>query len=192
MSSYDSRPIQDSEDPETAPLLGSVEDLAESVNVTSAQSTLSNAVISRLCISHFLSAWNSRIFELGSVLFLVPIWPGSLILVSIYALARCAAAILFSPAIGNFIDHSNRLVIVQVSIFGQRVAVAISCGFLIYMISQTRGDHASPQFIVTFTFIVLLAGVEKLCHILNSVSVTRDWVSQGPGAVLFERCSDYF
>ncbi|KAK7417832.1 hypothetical protein QQX98_004306 [Neonectria punicea] len=70
------------------------------------------AAPSRLCVSHFLSAWNSRLFEFGSVLFLTAIYPGTLMPVSVYALVRAAAAIALSPALGLWIDGADRLVVV--------------------------------------------------------------------------------
>ena len=70
----------------------------------------------RLYISHFLSTWNSRVFEFGAVLYLASIFPGTLLPMSAYALARGAAAILFSPAVGQYIDTGNRLYVVRLSI----------------------------------------------------------------------------
>lgn len=79
-------------------------------------SQVSARVTSRLYISHFLSTWNSRVFEFGAALYLASIFPGTLLPMSVYALARGAAAILFSPAIGQYIDTGNRLQVVRLSI----------------------------------------------------------------------------
>jgi iron-regulated transporter 1 len=138
-------------------------------------STVSGSVVLRLYVSHALSAWNSRLFEFGSTLFLTSIYPDTLMPVSIYALVRAASAILLSPAVGVWIDREDRLVVAKVSIIGQRVAVALSCAvFLILESDAEGGASGSPAL---FTLIVLLAGVEKLSAVMNAVSVTRDWVS---------------
>lgn len=73
-------------------------------------------VAHRLYISHFLSTWNSRVFEFGAVLFLASIYPGTLLPMSIYALSRGLSAIIFGPAVGQYIDASNRLHVVRLSI----------------------------------------------------------------------------
>ena len=70
----------------------------------------------RLYVSHFLSAWNSRIFEFGAMLFLAAIFPNSLREMSIYALVRACSAIVLAPAVGNYIDSGNRLRVLTVSI----------------------------------------------------------------------------
>ena len=79
-------------------------------------SQVSKPTIKRLYISHFLSYWNSRVFEFGSVLFLASIFPGTILPLSVYALARGIAAVLFSPAVGRYIDVGERLRVVRLSI----------------------------------------------------------------------------
>jgi iron-regulated transporter 1 len=76
------------------------------------------SIARRFYVSHFLSTWNSRVFEFGAVLYLATIFPGTLVPMSIYALLRGLSAILFAPAVGLYIDTGNRLQVVRVSIGG--------------------------------------------------------------------------
>lgn len=66
--------------------------------------------------SHFLSAWNSRVFEFGAFLFLAAIYPGTLLPASVYAFARAASAAALSPSVGSFIDRTDRMRVVRISI----------------------------------------------------------------------------
>lgn len=129
----------------------------------------------RLYISHFLSTWNSRLFEFGAVLFLASIYPNTLLPMSIYALVRSASAILFAQSIGSWIDRGNRLKVVRFSIVGQRLAVAASCAIL-WIMEQKVGLRNTRVTDGQFALVVLLACVEKLCSVMNLVSVERDWV----------------
>ncbi|RFU78137.1 iron transporter [Trichoderma arundinaceum] len=74
------------------------------------------SVARRLYVSHFLSTWNSRVFEFGAVLYLAAVFPGTLLPMSLYALVRGLSAIVFAPMIGWYIDTGNRLQVVRVSI----------------------------------------------------------------------------
>jgi iron-regulated transporter 1 len=66
--------------------------------------------ISRLLyVLHFLSTWNSRVFEFGAVLYLATVFPGTLLSMSVYALTRRLSAIVFAPAVGQYVHTSNRL-----------------------------------------------------------------------------------
>lgn len=128
-----------------------------------------------LYISHCISTWNSRGFEFGAVLFLSTIYPGTLLPMSVYALARALAAIVLSPAVGRYIDNSNRLQIIRVSIVGQRLAVAASCAAFLCLLLLKDAMPTSIALAV-FVCLIFLACVEKLCIIMNTISVERDWV----------------
>ncbi|RYP22147.1 hypothetical protein DL767_009121 [Monosporascus sp. MG133] len=96
-----------------------------------------------LYISHFLSTWNSRLFEFAAVLFLASIFPHTLLPMSVYALVRSGAAILFAQPIGSLIDKGNRLTVVRISIIGQRLAVAASCG--LFWVLEQQGDNVKGR-----------------------------------------------
>ncbi|KAH0563397.1 hypothetical protein GP486_002031 [Trichoglossum hirsutum] len=128
----------------------------------------------RLYISHFLSTWNSRLFEFGAFLFLASSFPGTLLPASLYALVRAASAILFSPAVGRWIDHEERLVVVRTSIVSQRSATVASClGFL--ALANNIAVTTLWRYLILVA-LTLLACVEKLGAVMNLVAVERDWV----------------
>lgn len=95
---------------------------------------------------------------------------------SIYALIRSASAILLAHSLGQWIDRGNRLTVVRVSILGQRLAVAGSCGVLWVM--EMRIEALSVMGLNgLFAALVGLACIEKLCATMNTIAVERDWVS---------------
>ncbi|KFX90992.1 hypothetical protein V490_06142, partial [Pseudogymnoascus sp. VKM F-3557] len=142
--------------------------------VASPPHLISRKITTRLFISHFLSTWNSRLFEMGAVLFIASIFPGTLLPMSVYALVRSAAAVMLSPALGSWIDRGDRLKVVRASIIGQRLAVAASCA--IFLILYKRKELGSKLRVGFFVVNILLACIEKLCSVLNLVSIERDWV----------------
>lgn len=83
---------------------------------TAEQSVLSAVLSRRLYVSHFLFTWNSRSFEFGATLFLAAAFPGTLLMLSIYAMIRSASAIIFALVLGRMIDTLDRLKIVRISI----------------------------------------------------------------------------
>lgn len=99
---------------ERAPLL--LPDPPVSPEREAAEHAVPARIARRLYISHFLSTWNSRVFEFGAVLYLATIYPGTLRPMSVYALTRGLAAIVFAPVVGQYIDTGNRLQVVRVSI----------------------------------------------------------------------------
>ncbi|KAM0272894.1 hypothetical protein ACHAQH_008522 [Verticillium albo-atrum] len=128
----------------------------------------------RLYLSHFLSTWNSRVFEFGAVIYLATIFPDTLLPMSVYAFIRGLSAIIFAPAIGQFIDVGNRLRVVRISIVFQRIAVAISCAaFYVLVLRLPLGRAVEAAMLVILSF---FACVEKICSTMNMVAVEKDWV----------------
>ncbi|KAI1172019.1 hypothetical protein F4777DRAFT_26231 [Nemania sp. FL0916] len=148
---------------------GASEFVLESTNVDAVPRRLEL----RLYLSHFLSTWNSRVFEFAATLFLAAVYPNTLLQVSIYALVRSAAAIIFSRALGLLIDRRGRLAVVRLSIVGRGLAVSASCAiFWVLLAAVTGGKTRTALFAVA----IILAAVEKLSSVANLVAVERDWV----------------
>lgn len=151
------------------------DDSSESIPLLNAPS--SSGVNRRLYISHFLSTWNSRVFEFGAVLFIAAVFPRDLRPPSVYALLRAAAAIAFSPAVGRYVDAADRLEVVRFSIVVQRAVVVASClGFWALMTMRGRTDVPAALRPLILLLLACFACVEKLCSIMNLVAVERDWV----------------
>ena len=135
-----------------------------------------NYVCRLLYISHFLSAWNSRAFEFGAFLFLATIYPQTLLPASIYALTRAGTAAVLSPWLGGYIDHTDRLTAVRLSIVGQRVSVAVSCALLFCLCQFEDIRNRQAWSFTALALLSTLACIEKLAAIMNTISVERDWV----------------
>jgi iron-regulated transporter 1 len=143
-------------------------------------------ILFKLYISHFLSTWNSRTFEFGAVLFLAAIFPGTLLYASSYALIRALAATLLSSRVGSYVDQANRLVTIRASIVWQRIPVAVSCA--VFLLLLNAQDSVLALW-VCFPVTIVLACVEKLASIANTVSIERDWIiviSESTGTSLRE------
>ncbi|OKL61350.1 hypothetical protein UA08_03727 [Talaromyces atroroseus] len=77
---------------------------------------------------------------------------------------------------GFWIDRGERLLTVQISIVGQRLAVTASCGIFWALRLQQRGEVNGYLKTGLFVATVVLACVEKLCSVVNLVSIERDWI----------------
>jgi iron-regulated transporter 1 len=144
---------------------------------TTGTSSHSQSLLWRLYVSHTLSTWNARTFEFGAVIFLAAIFPGTLFFASCYALFRAAAAAVLGSWVGDQVDCKNRLVLVRQSIVWQRLSVAGSC--LILLLMLMAGGPEKEKGVVMYALFagsVILACVEKLAFIANTISVERDWI----------------
>ena len=113
--------IQDEEEAPPPYTRHSTEDTSRSrtqLDIASEQDRLrkEKSIKRRLYISHFLSTWNSRVFEFACLLFIAHLWKDTLLPVSVYALVRSASAICLAPMVGRYVDRGDRLKTVRLSI----------------------------------------------------------------------------
>ncbi|GAM89597.1 hypothetical protein ANO11243_076360 [Dothideomycetidae sp. 11243] len=127
----------------------------------------------RLYISHFLSAWNVRLIEFGSVLFIAQLYPTTLLPASVYALVRASSAIVFASAVGSLVDRLNRLHTIWLSIGLQRVSTAVLCGLLFILANGLPSTYLER---VVLALLSVFGGLEKLAAMGNTIAVERDWV----------------
>ncbi|EMD00732.1 hypothetical protein BAUCODRAFT_118471 [Baudoinia panamericana UAMH 10762] len=143
----------------------------------SATSLVSDTTIRRLLYtSHFLSTWNARLFEFAAYLFLAETYPHTLLPASVYALARAAAAAIISPLLGQYVDSGERLSVIRWSIVSQRLAVGSSCLLLFAITLAPILQRDWLFFPLVLPVLCLLAAIEKLGFVLNTIAIERDWV----------------
>jgi len=157
-----------------SPSTGSLRPSLESNTPRAQQEPPPRSLLWRLYLSHTLSTWNARTFEFGAVIFLAGIFPGTLFFASTYALFRSAAAAVLGSWIGNYVDRKDRLHVVRQSILWQRLSVAGSCLILVAMLS----GNGEKRFVTFALFLasVVLACLEKLAFVANTIAVERDWI----------------
>lgn len=124
--------------------------------------------------SHFLFAWNDRVWEFASVILLIAAYPQTLLPSSVFGLVSTAAAIVFSPAVGRWFDNTPRLRSVRTAVFAQRIAVGAGCICLWAMVSQGLGEAPKDGLFAT---VIILGCVAKLAFVGKTVGIERDWVS---------------
>ncbi|KAF2794147.1 hypothetical protein K505DRAFT_324959 [Melanomma pulvis-pyrius CBS 109.77] len=171
-------------------LLESDSDLVQSAHPTRpiqeshADIPSARSVLWKLYFSHTLSTWNARTFEFGAVIFLATIFPGTLFYTSLYALCRSAAAAILSSWVGGVVDRTHRLTLVRHSIIWARCSVAISCLLLLALL---QGGTSVLVTLACFAASIVLACIEKLAFIGNTISVERDWLIVVADSLSLER-----
>jgi iron-regulated transporter 1 len=127
-------------------------------------------VYNSIYVSHFLTSWSDRLYEFASYLFIIDIFKQSLLLPSIYGFTVTVCAILFSNYVGRYVDSTDRLKMVRVTMVTQKVSIVASCSMFIWM--NLFEDYK----IVKYSFVVLFGCTLKLSFIANNIAIEKDWV----------------
>ena len=125
-----------------------------------------------MCFVYFFAAWGDRMWEFSSVVFMLNLFPNTLLPPSLFGLLETIAGILGSSAIGRFIDSSDRLTAVRTSIVVQNTAI---CGASILYYFALINNWATDTLWGVFSALVVCACFAKWASSLNKISIHKDW-----------------
>ncbi|PPQ70664.1 hypothetical protein CVT24_000672 [Panaeolus cyanescens] len=167
---------------------------AQPADSTSNDSKL--GLIPLLCLSaqHLSITWTQRTAEFATYLFIIDLFPTTLLPSAIYGFFSTFFAVLFGGNIGGLVDwgpkrERGRLWVVRMCIMVQKFTVTLIYAALLALllrysadareagenIGKPKGGHAAVW--ILFTIIIISSCVMKLSDIAISVAIERDWVT---------------
>ncbi|RDD36896.1 Solute carrier family 40 member 1 [Trichoplax sp. H2] len=126
-----------------------------------------------ICIGHFLSSWGDRMWVFVVGLFLVRLNITSLLLTAIYGLTLAITAIVFAPVFGDWVDSSDRLRVVKITLASQNFLVIASAGVYLVLLEV----KVSATVTVVLQVVLITTGtLANLASITHKIAITRDWI----------------
>jgi solute carrier family 40 (iron-regulated transporter), member 1 len=136
-------------------------------------SELKNKDFLKIYIYCFLSSWGDRLYEFISYLFIIEIFPNSLLYPSIYGFCITFSSILFSNKIGNIIDTQYRLKVIKITILLRKISIMINIIIFSYLL---KNDLKRNYMMMHYIVIIFLGCILKLSSISNNISLEKDWI----------------
>jgi iron-regulated transporter 1 len=138
--------------------------------------------------SHFLSRWGDRMWEFAVSLFMLHVWPNSLLLVAVYGLVEAASVAAFGVVIGELVDKFPRLKVVQIALGVQNGSIVVAAVATVVLLLHPGAVLGGFGAFVTLVILVNTFGAfGALSGLAMDVVVERDWVvviaEQAPGSL---------
>eukprot|EP00048_Salpingoeca_helianthica_P019486 m.244934 g.244934 ORF g.244934 m.244934 type:complete len:611 (+) comp34197_c0_seq1:92-1924(+) len=149
--------------------------LEKSAEQTSSEKRETTTNLRRLYVSHTLAAWGDRMWDFAIALFMIEIWPSSILMAAVYGLCSTATIVLLGPVAGNFVDTHPRLTSVRLSTFGQNLMVLVCMVAVIIVLGMDK-TTLGPLFWVLIVIIVTTGAAADLFALLGTLAVEKDWV----------------
>ncbi|XP_066910276.1 ferroportin-like [Clytia hemisphaerica] len=125
-----------------------------------------------ICINAFFAFCCDRMWQFATGILLVQLTPSSLRLTASYGLTLSVIAIVLSPFLGDWIDKSQRLKVVQILLAAQKILV-IACAITIYICIQYQNASLLLFFQI---LIVLLGSAANLFSQGLKIAIGKDWI----------------
>ena len=129
-----------------------------------------------LYFTYFFSAWGDRMWEFAVIVFIMDLYPGTLLYASLFGLVEKLAAILGGPSVGRRIDKNDRLVSMRTAIVAQNASICIAS--IIFFMGLTKDDpnHTSSFRGVCYFFILWMGAIASLAAVGAKLAIHKDWV----------------
>ncbi|KAH1266306.1 Solute carrier family 40 member 1 [Glycine max] len=130
-----------------------------------------SALITYLYIGHFLARWGARMWEFSVGLYMINIWPESLLYAAIYGAVESAAIAVFGPIIGRWVDKLSCVRVLKLWLVTQNLSFVIAGGSVVALLV-----HSSLKS-TNFSIFILLVIIINVCGgigVLSTLAVISE------------------
>lgn len=130
-----------------------------------------------LYIGHFLARWGARMWEFSVGLYMINVWPDSLLLAAAYGVVESASTALFGPLIGQLVDKLTYLKVLQMWLLTQNISFVVAGGTVIAVLIYPDLRFTNHIAFVSFVILINVSGaIGVLSTLAGTILIEREWV----------------
>lgn len=138
---------------------------------------LSSSLLRCLYIGHFLARWGARMWEFSVGLYMISVWPNSLLFAAVYGVVESASTAFFGPIVGEWVDKLAYVKVLKIWLATQNLSYIIAGVTVVALLFFS--DLKSTYF-TGFIMLVILTNITGALGALSSLAGTilieREWV----------------
>lgn len=134
-------------------------------------------LIRYLYFGHFLSRWGTRVWEFSVGLYMISIWPDSLLFAAIYGAVESASTALFGPLVGHWVDRFTYIKVLRLWLVTQNLSSIIAGGTVMALLVYSDLSRTNFHAFIMLVILTNVAGAVAVTSTLaGTILVERDWV----------------
>ncbi|EEE65881.1 hypothetical protein OsJ_21691 [Oryza sativa Japonica Group] len=136
------------------------------------------ALLRRLYVGHFLARWGARMWEFSVGLYMIRIWPGSLLLTAVYGVVEASAVAALGPIVGAVVDRLAYLQVLRLWLLLQGASfVAAGVSVTALLVYGARLAAAGfPAFVALVVVTNVSGALAALSTLAGTILIEREWV----------------
>ncbi|XP_076933305.1 solute carrier family 40 member 2-like [Bidens hawaiensis] len=141
------------------------------------QDQIPTSVLINLYLGHFLARWGARTWEFSVGLYMINVWPDSLLMAAAYGVVESASTTIFGPLVGQWIDNSTYPKVLRVWLLTQNISFIIAGVTVVgLLISPDLRVTSIPMFALLVVLTNLSGAVAVLSTLAGTILIEREWV----------------
>ncbi|KAK1412444.1 hypothetical protein QVD17_33704 [Tagetes erecta] len=135
------------------------------------------SLLFNLYLGHFLSRWGARTWEFSVGLYMINIWPDSLLMAAAYGLVETASTTLFGPLVGQWLDNSTYPKVLRFWLLTQNLSFMIAGVTVVGLLfSPDLRVTSAPTFALLLVLTNLSGALAVLSTLAGTILIEREWV----------------
>ncbi|XP_020236678.1 solute carrier family 40 member 2 [Cajanus cajan] len=136
-----------------------------------------SSLINHLYIGHFLARWGARMWEFSVGLYMINIWPDSLLFAAIYGSIESASVAVFGPIVGRWVDKLSYVKVLQLWLVTQNLSFVIAgAGVIALLVNSSLKLTNFSAFILLVLAINICGGIGVLSTLAGTILIEREWL----------------
>ncbi|KAK9290223.1 hypothetical protein L1049_008390 [Liquidambar formosana] len=139
-------------------------------------SDVPSSLFKYLYAGHFLARWSGRMWEFAVGLYMINLWPDSLLFAAIYGVVEAASTALFGPIIGQWVNRLTYVQVLQIWLLTQNLSFMVAgctvIGLLVYSGLKFTNFTA---FIALVVLTNISGAVGVLSTLAGTILIEREW-----------------
>ncbi|XP_020267729.1 solute carrier family 40 member 1 isoform X2 [Asparagus officinalis] len=132
-------------------------------------SSLSPPLIKRMYMGHFLARWGARMWEFSVGLYMINIWPDSLLFTAVYGVVEAASTALFGPLIGKLVNQLTYIQVLRLWLLTQNLSFLVAGGTVIALLVCDGFRFSAPT---VFMLLVAVTNISGAVGVLSTLAGT--------------------
>ncbi|XP_066372182.1 solute carrier family 40 member 1-like [Miscanthus floridulus] len=151
-----------------APLLG---------NRSAASPSPDASLLRRLYAGHALARWGARMWEFSVGLYMIRIWPGSLLFTAIYGVVESSSVAVFGPIVGTLVDKLTYLQVLGLWLLVQSLSFIIAgASVTALLVYDDLKATSFPVFMALVIVTNVSGALAALSTLAGTILIEREWV----------------
>ncbi|KAJ6425161.1 hypothetical protein OIU84_025856 [Salix udensis] len=139
--------------------------------------SLPTSLIRKLYIGHFLARWDARMWEFSVGLYMITLWPDSLILPAVYGAIESASIALLGPIIGQWAEKLTYIKVLRIWLVTQNLSFIIAGCTVIALLFYPDLKSTNLTAFISLVILTNLSGaVGVLSTLAGTILIEREWV----------------
>ncbi|XP_028767576.1 solute carrier family 40 member 2-like [Neltuma alba] len=136
-----------------------------------------SSIITNLYVGHFLARWGARMWEFSVGLYMISIWPDSLLFAALYGAIESASTAFFGPLVGRLVDKLTYVQVLQLWLVMQNISFIIAgISVVALLVYPSLRFTNFPVFILLAVITDICGAIGVLSTLAGTILIEREWL----------------